>query len=91
MKVGDTEVELWLEASGGRSFYIFITSKRNGKRDSKEWQTPVFKWFVEEWPKDGEKAIRFTNTVTEKTFNEAMRHSRRHADMMERESRRKRG
>lgn len=92
MKTGDAESEIWLEGRQGRSYLVFIQSKRRGRMGSKRWQSPVYRWRVESWePTKTEPEGDYVRSQggTAPTYNEAERKGRRLADLLELEHGRK--
>lgn len=79
LRTGDAEAEVWLEASGGRSYCLCVTSRR-GRPD----RSPTYFWWVEVWWDDGgEDASAVGPRQKADTFNEAMRRARREAARLE--------
>lgn len=82
VRTGDAQVEVWLEASGGRSYCCTVESRRLGKFESERWKRPVFYWSVETWLNE-EKPEPGTARSLAFTFASAMREARREADRRE--------
>lgn len=83
MKTGDACAEFWLEAAGGRSYCVEVSSKRKG--GVARYSVAVEFWWSD--PKrpgaDGDKwrVVRVVENI--ETFTEAMRLGRRIADRQE--------
>lgn len=89
MKVGDAETEIWLEGRQGRSYLVFVQSKRHGRMGSKRWQRPVYLWRIESWePTKADPEGDFVRAQggTSPTYKEAERRGRRLADLLERKA-----
>lgn len=84
VRVGDAEAEIWLEGADGRSYLVFVQSKRGGRRTSKRWLFPVYRWRVEQWEGDEDDSdVRRSMGGKAKTFEAAMEIGRQSALAME--------
>lgn len=86
MRTGDAEAEVWIEGAGGRSYLLFVQSRRSGPMGSKRWKRPRYRWHVERWQQEGdddEGPDRVTRTRSAPSFYEALRLARRTADELE--------
>lgn len=86
LRTGDAEAEVWLEASGDRSYCVTIRSRRNGKLGTKQFNRVSYLLFVERWDGDEGRADVPIYEAKCSTFQRAMTLGRCAAARMERKA-----